>query len=241
MQTSVMKADFQIAECSLYSAKRYKNNFFQKTKCNYLKYSGDAVLVIYIGGYAMNIGSILRYFLWWIMNLASSLLVASLYFIKAQVTLFSIGISWLDTLLTIFVFLGIPLLLSLIFVQLSKAVSPKDSLRLPAQKVSSANKDYLPVYLSYFFVSLSIPGSVQEGLVYVVLVVFILIIWIFTSLTTTYYFNPLLLLMGYKFYNVTSNNGIELFILSRRVIRKNEKDIVFPNLKKLTEFVYIEI
>lgn len=47
--------------------------------------------------------------------------------------------------------------------------------------------------------------------------------------------------MGYKFYNVTSNNGIELFILSRRVIRKNEKDIVFPNLKKLTEFVYIEI
>lgn len=189
----------------------------------------------------MNIGSILRYFLWWMMNLASSLLIASLYFIKAQVTLFSIGISWLDTLLTIFVFLGIPLLLSLIFVQLSKAVSPKDSLRLPAQKVSSANKDYLPVYLSYFFVSLSIPGSVQEGLVYVVLVVFILIIWIFTSLTTTYYFNPLLLLMGYKFYNVTSNNGIELFILSRRVIRKNEKDIVFPNLKKLTEFVYIEI
>ena len=242
MQTSAMKAGFQIAECSLSYAKRYKNNFFQKTdKCNYLKYSGDAVLVIYIGGYAMNIGSILRYFLWWMMNLASSLLVASLYFIKAQVTLFSIGISWLDTLLTIFVFLGIPLLLSLIFVQLSKAVSPKDSLRLPAQKVSSANKDYLPVYLSYFFVSLSIPGSVQEGLVYVVLVVFILIIWIFTSLTTTYYFNPLLLLMGYKFYNVTSNNGIELFILSRRVIRKNEKDIVFPNLKKLTEFVYIEI
>ena len=99
----------------------------------------------------------------------------------------------------------------------------------------------MPVYLSYFFVSLSIPGSVQEGLVYVVLVVFVLIIWIFTSLTTTYYFNPLLLLLGYKFYNVTSNNGIELFILSRRVIRKNEKDIVFPNLKKLTEFVYIEI
>ena len=33
----------------------------------------------------MNIGSILRYLLWWMMNLASSLLIASLYFIKAQV------------------------------------------------------------------------------------------------------------------------------------------------------------
>ena len=76
---------------------------------------------------------------------------------------------------------------------------------------------------------------------YDVLVVFFLIIWIFTSLTTTYYFNPLLLLMGYKFYNVTSNNGIELFVISRRVIRKNETNITFPQLKKLTELVYIEI
>ena len=48
MQTSAMKAGFQIAECSLSSAKRYKNNFFQKTdRCNYLEYSGDAVMVIY--------------------------------------------------------------------------------------------------------------------------------------------------------------------------------------------------
>lgn len=89
--------------------------------------------------------------------------------------------------------------------------------------------------------SLSIPGSSQEGIAYDVLVVFFLIIWIFTSLTTTYYFNPLLLLMGYKFYNVTSNNGIELFVISRRVIRKNETNITFPKLKKLTELVYIEI
>ena len=48
MQTSAMKAGFQIAECSLSSAKRYKNNFFQKTdRCNYLEYSRDEVLVIY--------------------------------------------------------------------------------------------------------------------------------------------------------------------------------------------------
>lgn len=188
----------------------------------------------------MNMGSILRCILWWIMNLASSLLIVSLYFIKAQVTLFSLDIIWLDTILTMFVFLGIPLVLSVLFVLLTKAVSPNDSLRQPVQKVSSANKDYLPVYLSYFFVSLSIPGNVEEGIAYGVLVVFILVIWIFTSLTTTYYFNPLLLLMGYKFYNVTSNNGIQLFIISKRNIRKNETNITFPKLKKMTELVYIE-
>lgn len=189
----------------------------------------------------MNIGSILRCILWWMMNLASNLLIASLYFIKAQVTLYLTDIFWLNTILTMFVFIGTPLLLSVIIVSLAKAVSSKDSLLLPVQKVSSANKDYLPVYLSYFFVSLSIPGNVQEGIAFGVLVVFLLIIWIFTSLTTTYYFNPLLLLMGYKFYNVTSNNGIELFVISRRVIRKNENNITFPNLKKFTELVYIEI
>lgn len=83
----------------------------------------------------MNIGSIIRCFLWWMMNLASSLLIASLYFIKAQVTLFSIGVLWLDKILTMFAFLGAPLLLSVLFVLLTKAVSPKDSLMLPVQKV----------------------------------------------------------------------------------------------------------
>lgn len=189
----------------------------------------------------MNIGSILRISLWWMMNLASSLLIASLYFIKAQIIFFSTGIMWLNNILTMVVLFGAPLLLSEMFIVLSKSVNPKDSLRLPVQKVSSANKEYLPVYLSYFFVSLSIPGSGQEGAAYEVLVVFVLIIWIFTSLTTTYYFNPLLLLMGYKFYNVTTSNGIELFVISRRVIRKNETEITFPKLKKLTEIVYIEI
>ena len=48
MPVSAMKAGFQIAECSLSSAKRYKHNFVQKTdRCNYLEYSRDAVLVIY--------------------------------------------------------------------------------------------------------------------------------------------------------------------------------------------------
>lgn len=189
----------------------------------------------------MNLGSILRNVLWGMMNLAASLLIASLYFIKEEVTLFSVGIHWLDKILTLFVFFGIPLFLSWIFVQIAKKVSPNDSLKLPAQKVSSANKDYLPVYLSYFFVSLSIPGNVPDGTSYDVLAVFIFIIWIFTTLTTTYYFNPLLLLMGYKFYNVTSNNGIELFVISRRCVRKNETNITFPNLKKLTEIVYLEV
>gem|GEM_PF-6022415 len=49
MQTSAMKAGFQIAECSLSSAKRYNNHFFQNCYvCTACKIVGDAVMVIYI-------------------------------------------------------------------------------------------------------------------------------------------------------------------------------------------------
>lgn len=189
----------------------------------------------------MNIGAILRNVVWWMMNFASTLLIVSLYFIKAQVVFFHFGVIWLDILLTILVLLSIPILLSWAFFRLAILICPNDSLVLPVQKVSSANKEYLPVYLSYFFVSLSISGGSQEGLAYGVLSVFFFIIWMFTSLTTTYYFNPLLMLLGYQFYNVTSHNGIELFVLSRKVIRKNDTDITFPRLKKMTETVYFVI
>lgn len=175
------------------------------------------------------------------MNFSSALFVASLYLVKCQIEFPLFEYKWINVLLSYTIFFGVPILLSIIFISLAKKTCSDDSLQQPVQKVSSANKEYLPVYLSYFFVSLSIPDNVEEGIAYGVLVVFILIIWIFTSLTTTYYFNPLLLLMGYKFYNVTSNNGIELFVISRRVIRKNETNIIFPKLKKLTEIVYIEI
>lgn len=189
----------------------------------------------------MNLGLIIRRVIWYLMNLSSALFVASLYLVKCQIELQLFEYKWINILLSYTIFFGVPIMLSIVFISLAKKTCSDDSLQQPVQKVSSANKEYLPVYLSYFFVSLSIPGDVEEGIAYGVLVVFILIIWIFTSLTTTYYFNPLLLLMRYKFYNVTSNNGIELFVISRRVIQKNETNITFPKLKKLTEIVYIEI
>lgn len=188
----------------------------------------------------MNIGTILRTLLWWLMNLVSTLLVVSLYLVKSLYVPFLITNSWLDILLSYALFFGIPLLLSGLCIWLPQKICSDDSLNYSVQKVSCSNKEYLPVYLSYFFVSLSIPGD-NSGLSWLVLSVMVLIIWVFTSLTTTYYFNPLLLLFGYKFYNVISHNGIELFIISRRTIRKNDTNVSFQRLKKITEYVYLEI
>lgn len=188
----------------------------------------------------MNIGIIVRTLLWWLMNFISSLLVVSLYLVKLKFVPFGTDNVVINNILSYVFFFGIPLLFSGICIWLPKFVCAVDSLNLSVQKVSSANKEYLPVYLSYFFVSLSIPGD-QSEISWEVLSVMFLIIWIFTSLTKTYYFNPLLLLLGYKFYNVTSHNGIELFVISNRTIRKDETNITFPRLWKITEYVYLEI
>lgn len=188
----------------------------------------------------MNIGVIVRTILWWFMNLISALLVVSLYLVKSKFVPFVTESVDLNYILSYVIFFGIPLLFSGVCILLPKLVCAVDSLNSSVQKVSSANKEYLPVYLSYFFVSLSIPGD-QSEMSWAVLSVMFLIIWIFTSLTKTYYFNPLLLLFGYKFYNVTSHNGIELFVISNRTIRKDETNITFPRLRKITEYVYLEI
>lgn len=189
----------------------------------------------------MNVGLIIRKIIWYLMNFSSTLLVASLYFVKCQIIFSIFGYNWIDTIVTYSIFFGIPILLSIICIHLVKKICPIDSLQKPIKRIGSANKDYLPVYLSYFFVSLSIPNDDNVGILWSVLLVFIFIIGIFTSKINTYYFNPLLLLFGYKFYNVTSYNGIELFIISKRTIRKNDSCITFKKLCKVTEFVYIEI
>lgn len=172
------------------------------------------------------------------MNLISTLLVVSLYLIKSNFLFTFFQQIWLNELVSYSVLLGVPLFLSLLSLKCNRILQ-KDSLTKTVKKVSSANKEYLPVYLGYFFVSLSIPGS-SGHLECDVLILFVFIIWVFTSATTTYYYNPLLLLFGYKFYNVVSHNGIELFIITRRTIKKNEQDIRFLHLRKITEYVYIE-
>lgn len=188
----------------------------------------------------MSIGNILRKLFWCLMNFASTLFIASLYLIKSKFLYGFSGYLWLDSVFSLLLFVVIPLVISIACLKAECMFCPEDSLKEPVQKVSSANKEYLPVYLSYFFVSLSIPGAV-DNLEWGVLAVFVVIIWIFTSVTTTYYFNPLLLVLGYKFYNVVSHNGIELFVITKRTIGKGERDIVFLNLRKITEYVYVEV
>lgn len=64
-------------------------------------------------------------------------------------------------------------------------------------EVENANNAFLPSYLGYFFVALSVTN-------FNTLILFSLFYLFFTFLSQTLYFNPLFLLFGYHFYNIST-------------------------------------
>tara|TARA_R110000751_G_scaffold77336_2_gene156007 strand:+ start:1868 stop:2467 length:600 start_codon:yes stop_codon:yes gene_type:complete len=79
--------------------------------------------------------------------------------------------------------------------------------------IEYANNSFLPSYLGYFFVALSIDN--WETLVFVYILLFV-----FTFFSQALYFNPLFLVFRYNFYNLTTKNGATIFLISKDNFKK---------------------
>lgn len=79
--------------------------------------------------------------------------------------------------------------------------------------IEYANNSFLPSYLGYFFVALSIGN--WETLIFVYILLFI-----FTFFSQALYFNPLFLVFRYNFYNLTTENGATIFLISKDDFKK---------------------
>ncbi|MBE0354513.1 hypothetical protein PPHE_a2181 [Pseudoalteromonas phenolica O-BC30] len=98
--------------------------------------------------------------------------------------------------------------------------------------IEHANNSFLPSYLGYFFVALSISNWETLFFVYGVL-------FIFTFLSQALYFNPLFLLFGFEFYNIKTKNGTAIFLISRNKYKKpNEIDI--EKAHRINNYTFIE-
>lgn len=107
----------------------------------------------------------------------------------------------------------------------------KDNITL-CNQIENANNAFIPTYLGYFFVGLSVDSYQLLIFVYTVIFVFVLI-------GQGQYFNPIYLLFGYKFYNVLTCNGTRLFIITQRDIRSiNESK--FPVLRRINQTTFVE-
>lgn len=108
-----------------------------------------------------------------------------------------------------------------------------DSFKLKeTSNIEHANNSFLPSYLGYFFVALSIGNWETLWFVYAIL-------FLFTFLSQALYFNPLFLIFGYEFYNITTRSGTRIFLISRHKY-KNPSEVEISNAYRINDYTFIE-
>ena len=129
------------------------------------------------------------------------------------------------------VLLCIPIILSLISISISSCLGA-DSLE-SCKEFSLADNEFLPTYLGYFFVSLSISD-------YITMIYLYLIVFVFTFLSQTQYFNPIFLLFGYHYYHVSTERGTKVFVIKRGKVIRNKENLLLDNLKRINDTTYLQ-
>lgn len=164
---------------------------------------------------------------------ATSLIIV-VYLVKSKCNLSDFfNIIRLPNYISYIAFVLIPIVLTFLSLVISKYLS-KDSITINTIKnIEQANNAFLPSYLGYFFVALSVPYC--DTLVFIFSILFV-----FTFLSQTLYFNPLFLVFGFQFYYLTTSNEIKIFVITRKVL-KDPKLIEFKKLNRINNFTFIDL
>lgn len=136
-------------------------------------------------------------------------------------------INGLIILVSLFLFTGLILLLSKLL-DSSSQIFEKNS-------ISSAHETFIPAYLGFFFVALSVP---DENYLTFGIVLFLILFFIYQ--TNGFFYNPLFILFGFKFYYISSENKKKILLITRR---KDFNIISQDNYKKLfriNDFTFID-
>lgn len=129
-------------------------------------------------------------------------------------------------------FACVPFFMTSMSLWLARFLEPDEVPSGTTHAIESANNSFLPSYLGYFFVALSVPNV--PTLIFVFSLLFI-----FTFLSQTLYFNPIFLIFRYHFYYVTTVHQITLFVISRRRL-KDPKGVQFTRLCRINDFTFID-
>ncbi|MDD7600285.1 MAG: hypothetical protein SPJ69_01150 [Campylobacter sp.] len=101
------------------------------------------------------------------------------------------------------------------------------------ESIEIAEPKYIPIYIAYFVISLSINDIILFFIVYV-------IVFLFVIKGKFSYFNPYLLLW-YNFYEAEIKNdksaNYKIFLISKNIIKNVNKQ---TNLIRLNDFVFLE-
>jgi len=175
----------------------------------------------------------MTYFFRLLLTLNATSLIGVVYLIKQKILItkyFNVSFEIPENLEYVLYFL-IPLLTTLLSLWMANFLDT-ESIEKNVLQVEQANNAYLPSYLGYFFVALSITDSTTFIYVYSIL-------FVFTFLSQTLYFNPLFLLYGYKFYYIVNSNNVRVFVITRKNLKLPET-AKFPKLYSINNFTFID-
>lgn len=130
-------------------------------------------------------------------------------------------------------FIVTPILLTAISFLIARKLATDAIAKTSVSEIELANNSFLPTYLGYFFVSLSV-NNVNT------LTVVFLIIYGFTFMSQSLYFNPIFLLFGYQFYFIKTTNKIKIFLITRKPLKKPGDD-GFSKLKRINDYTFIDM
>lgn len=169
----------------------------------------------------------------------STVLILVVYAIKSNKTIDKLVhvVPALPEFISYCFYILVPILTTYLTVRLTKHLSNdhfvSETNNSIIKQLELANNAYLPSYLGYFFVALSVPSD--EVMVYVYLILFV-----FTFLSQTLYFNPIFLVLGFNFYYLTTDHDKKLLMISKNEFNLPE-DVVIPVAKRINSFTFIHM
>ena len=84
--------------------------------------------------------------------------------------------------------------------------------RKKVKEFEQANDFYLPIYLGYAFVAISLP-TLKSFFLFFILMLIVL------ARTRFFYFNPIFLVLGYKFYFIKQMDDSKVLVISKKEIK----------------------
>lgn len=123
--------------------------------------------------------------------------------------------------------------LSLLLIRLSGKKS-KETLN-GILEIEYADNIFLPVYLGYFFVALSLPSVDNAG--WLIFSVTYVVIFLFTFFSGTIYYNPLFLLFGYQFYIVKNKDNVKIGLITQKPLKQTVTNKM--SIYRVTDYVFL--
>lgn len=169
------------------------------------------------------------------MTVNSLMLTFMVFLIKEQIVInpihqkLSILPHWTSYLL----YFIIVIMLSWVSIKFAKLLDTDSIERGAILGVEPANDIFLPSYLGYFFVALSVPNFEVFCIVFGIIAIFI-----FYSRAS--YFNPVFFVLGYHFFFVEKENSIKTLIITKKKL-KIASAISFDNLKRINDYTFLEL